>query len=152
LKKGILSDEIIRVGNKKYKKKLRMIRHFDMEKDELTVLITNNFKLAPATIAKIYKSRWEIEIFFRWIKQELKIKSFLGTSKNAVMTQVWIAMIYYLLLSYIKYQSKYGNTLYYLHRIIKEALTARLSLMDLLRVTPSKIKDFKISEIQHSFW
>jgi energy-coupling factor transporter ATP-binding protein EcfA2 len=152
LKKGILSDEIIRVGNKKYKKKLRMIRHFDMEKDELTVLITNNFKLAPATIAKIYKSRWEIEIFFRWIKQELKIKSFLGTSKNAVMTQVWIAMIYYLLLSYIKYQSKYGNTLYYLHRIIKEALTARLSLMDLLRVTPSKIRDFKISEIQHSFW
>lgn len=152
LKKGILSDERIKVGNKKYGKELRMIRHFDMETDEMTVLITNNFRLAPATIAKIYKTRWQIEIFFRWIKQNLKIKSFLGTSKNAVMTQVWVAMIYYLLLAYIKYQSKYGKSLYYLHRIIKEALTARLSLMDLLRVTPAKIQNFKIKEFQHSFW
>ena len=152
LKKGILSDERIRVGNKKYNKELRMIRHFDMETDEMTVLITNNFRLAPATIARIYKTRWMIEIFFRWIKQNLKIKSFLGTSKNAVMTQVWVAMIYYLLLAYIKYQSKYGHTLYYLHRIVKEALMARLSLIDLLRVTPAKIRDFKIKEFQHSFW
>ena len=129
-----------------------MIRHLDMETDELTVLITNNFNLAPATIAKIYKTRWGIEIFFRFIKQELKIKSFLGTSKNAVITQVWIAMIYYLLLAYIRYQSKYGKSLYYLHRIVKEALAARLSLVDLLRVTPSKIKNFKINEFQHSFW
>ncbi len=66
-------------------------------------------KLAASTIAAIYKSRWQIELFFKWIKQNLKIKSFLGTSKNAVMTQIWVAMSYYLLLTYIKYQTKYDT-------------------------------------------
>ncbi len=71
-----------------------------------TNFITNNFQLAPTTIAAIYKQRWQIELFFKWIKQNLKIKTFLGTSKNAVMAQVWVAMIYYLLLAYIKFMSK----------------------------------------------
>ncbi|MFH1877804.1 MAG: transposase [Candidatus Omnitrophota bacterium] len=133
---------------------MRLIRHLEIETEtgELTVFVTNNFNLAPSTIVQIYKTRWQIEIFFSWIKQNLKIKTFLGTSKNAVLTQIWIAMIYYLLLSYIKYQSKYKRSLFYLHRIVKEALTARLSLMDLLRVTPDKIQAFKIKEFQHSFW
>ncbi len=152
LKKGILSDERIMPSNKRYSKELRLIRFYDEETGEIIEFITNNFRLAPYTIYKIYKSRWNIEIFFRWIKQELKIKSFLGTSKNSVLTQVWVAMIYYLLLSYIKYQSKYPKSLYYLHIIVREALTARMSLMDLLRVTPAKIQAFKIKEFQHSFW
>ncbi len=152
LKKGILSDEKILPKNKKYKKELRLIRYYDKDDGNIIEFVTNNFKLAPYTIYKIYKTRWQIEIFFRWIKQELKIKSFLGTSKNAVLTQVWVAVIYYLILTYIKYQSKYKKSLYYLHRMIREALMARLTIVDLLRVTPAKIQDFKIKEFQHSFW
>jgi IS4 transposase len=68
-------------------------------------------KLAASTIAAIYPSRWQIELFFKWIRQHLKIKSFLGTSKNAVLSQIWVAMCYYLLLSYIKPQTKYSGTL-----------------------------------------
>jgi hypothetical protein len=148
----MLSDEKIMLSNEKYNKALRLIRFYDEEKGEIVNFVTNNFRLAPMTIVKIYKTRWQIEIFFRWIKQNLKIKSFLRTSKNAVMTQVWIAMIYYLLLTYIKYQTKFGNTLLSLHRIIREALMHRLTVVDLLRATPVKISRFQIQEFQHSFW
>ena len=82
--------------------------------------ITNNWELSAATIAHIYKERWQIEIFFKWIKQHLKIKTFMGTSHNAVLTQVWIALIYYLLLAYIKFQTKFGKPLLELTRIVKE--------------------------------
>ncbi len=150
--KIMLSDEKIELKNKKYSKELRLIRFYDEETGNIIKFITNNFKLAPMTIVKIYKTRWQIEIFFRWIKQNLKIKSFLGTSKNAVMTQVWIAMIYYLLLTYIKYQTKFESTLLSLHRIIREALMHRLTVVDLLRATPVKILRFKIQEVQHNFW
>jgi hypothetical protein len=152
LKKGILSDERIRLKNKKYKGELRLIRFYDSESGIILEFVTNNFKLAPYTITQIYKTRWQIEIFFRWIKQNLKIKSFLGTSKNAVLTQVWVAMIYYLILTYIKYQTKFRSSLLYLHRIVREALMSKLTLIDLLRATPAKILNFKIKEFQHSFW
>jgi IS4 transposase len=103
------------------------------------VFLTNNFKLAASTIAQIYKSRWQIELFFKWIKQNLKIKSFLGTSKNAVLTQVWVAMCYYLLLSYIKYQTKFGNSLLYLSRVIRETLFERKTLIDILTLRPERL-------------
>lgn len=151
-RKGILSDERIKLKNKKYGKELRSVRYYDEETGEITTFVTNNFQLAPHTIVLIYEARWQIEIFFRWIKQNLKIKTFLGTSKNAVLTQIWIAMIYYLILSYIKYQTKFKSSLLYLHRIIKEALLAQLTLIDLLRVTPAKISGYKIKEFQYSFW
>jgi hypothetical protein len=149
LKKGILSDEVISLNNKKYTYPLRLIRYYDDESGEIITFITNNFKLAPHTITQIYKSRWQIEIFFKWIKQNLKIKSFLGTSQNAVMTQVWVAMCYYLLLTYIKYQTKFKNSLFYLHRIIKETLLARLTLIDLLRVTPAGLSRFRKDDYQY---
>jgi len=152
LKKGILSDERIRLKNRKYKKELRLIRFYDDNTGEIIEFVTNNFKLAPYTIVLIYKTRWQIEIFFRWIKQNLKIKTFLGTSKNAVLTQVWVAMIYYLLLTYIKYQTKFKSSLLCLHRIVREALMSRLTLIDLLRATPVKIAEFKIKEFQYNFW
>jgi IS4 transposase len=71
-----------------------MIRYYDYETEKIYIFITNNFKLAAKTIANIYKSRWQVELFFKWIKQNLKIKSFLGTSRNAVMSQFWVAMIF----------------------------------------------------------
>jgi len=152
LKKGILSDESIRLVNKKYDKPLRLIRYYDNESGEVFVFITNNFVLAPHTITQIYKARWQIEIFFKWIKQNLKIKTFLGTSRNAVLTQIWVAMCYYLLLAYIKYQTKFKNSLFYLHRLIKETLLARLTLIDLLRSTPAKLNRVRNDEFQYVFF
>lgn len=102
--------------------------------------ITNNLKLAAKTIVDIYNSRWQIELFFKWIKQNLKIKSFLGTSPNAVLTQVWVAMCYYLLLTYIKYQIKYGYSLTELGRMIGEVLMERTNLVDILSLNAKTIK------------
>ena len=115
---------------------LRLIRFYDEERQKTLTFLTNNFKLAATTIAQIYKSRWQIELFFKWIKQNLKIKSFLGTSKNAVLTQIWVAMCYYLLLTYIKYQTKYAYSLLQFSRVIRETLFERKSLIDILTLQP----------------
>jgi len=142
--KKVLSDErIILEGvltRAKYPKDLRLIRYYDEERQKMLTFLTNNFKLAATTIAQIYKSRWQIELFFKWIKQNLKIKSFLGTSKNAVMTQIWIAMCYYLLLTYIKYQTKYSFSLLQLSRVVREMLFERKALIDILTLKPDRLK------------
>jgi hypothetical protein len=141
--KGILSDERIALQGPLtktyYPEELRLVRFHDEERNKTLVFLTNNFKLAASTIAQIYKSRWQIEIFFKWIKQNLKIKSFLGTSKNAVLTQVWVAMCYYLLLCYIKYQTKFGNSLLYLSRVVRETLFERKTLIDILTIRPARL-------------
>lgn len=135
---NIISDEVIAFTGyyqqQDYSKELRLIKYYDKENDRIFEFLTNNFTLSAYTIAQIYKARWQIEIFFKWIKQNLKIKTFLGTSKNAVLTQIWIAMCYYLLLSYIKYQSRYKNTIFYLHKLIKTTVLERLNLIDLLNM------------------
>ena len=140
--KGLLADEeIILVGpltQQKYPKKLRLVTYYDSEHDKTYQFLTNNFQLAAYTIAQIYKARWQVEIFFKWIKQNLKIKTFLGTSKNAVLTQIWTAMIYYLLLAYIKYQTKYKHSLLHLTRVIKECLFKRADIIDLLNLSLKK--------------
>ena len=141
--KKVLSDESISLQGPltktKYSKELRLIRYYDEERQKTLTFLTNNFKLAATTIAQIYKSRWQIELFFKWIKQNLKIKSFLGTSKNAVLTQIWVAMCYYLLLTYIKYQTKYGYSLLQLSRVIRETLFERKNLIDILTLKPERI-------------
>jgi hypothetical protein len=140
----VLSDECIYLRGPltktKYPRELRLIRYYDEERQKTLTFLTNNFKLAATTIAQIYKSRWQIELFFKWIKQNLKIKSFLGTSKNAVLTQIWVAMCYYLLLTYIKYQTKYGYSMLQLSRVIRETLFERKSLIDILTLNPDKLK------------
>lgn len=140
--KGIMSDERIRLlgplTKDKYPLDVRRIRFYDEERQKTLIFLTNNFRLAATTIAQIYKSRWQIELFFKWIKQNLKIKSFLGISKNAVLTQIWVAMCYYLLLTYIKYQTKYGYSLLHLSRIIRETLFDRKSLIDILTLNPER--------------
>lgn len=141
--KGVRKDQTICLNGprtkKLYPRELRLIEYHDEETEKTLVFLTNNFKLAASTIAQIYKSRWQIELFFKWIKQNLKIKSFLGTSKNAVMTQVWVAMCYYLLLVYIKYQTKYANSLLELSRVIRETLFDRKTLIDILTLKPERI-------------
>jgi len=150
--KGIISDESISLAGQhtrdKYPRDLRLIRFYDEKRKKTLVFLTNNFRLAAATIAQIYKSRWQIELFFKWIKQNLKIKSFLGTSRNAVMTQIWVAMCYYLLLTYIKYQTKYGYSLLQLSRIIRETLFDRKSLVDILTLTPEHMAAVRNEALQ----
>ena len=91
---------------KKFPGELRLVEFRDDETNKIYRFITNNFTLAASTIAAIYKHRWQIELCFKWIKQNLKIKSFLGTSENAVRTQIWVALIHYLLAAYIKFISR----------------------------------------------
>ena len=143
LKKGLLFDKTIQLtgplSQKKYEKPLRLVGFYDEVTKNTYHFLTNNFKLAAFTIAQLYKARWHVELFFKWIKQHLKIKTFLGTSKNAVMTQIWVAMAYYLLLAYIKFQTRFKQSLFLLHRLIQNTLLDRLGLVDLLHLTEKKL-------------
>lgn len=149
---GVIRDERISLTGPltkdKYPRDLRLIRFYEEERQKTLTFLTNNFRLAATTIAQIYKSRWQIELFFKWIKQNLKIKSFLGTSKNAVLTQIWVAMCYYLLLNYIKYQTKYGYSLLQLSRIIRETLFDRKSLIDILTLHPKHLSAVRNETLQ----
>ena len=111
---------------------LRRVGYRDPITGKHYVFLTNNFALAASTIAAIYKSRWQIELFFKWIKQNLKIKSFVGTSKNAVMTQIWIALCVYLLIAYMKFQSKTKRSMQQILRMLQTNLFEKWSLDDLI--------------------
>ena len=155
LKKGLLFDKTIQLSSfyakKKYHKPLRLVGFYDSVSQNTYYFLTNNFSLSAWTIAQIYKARWQVELFFKWIKQHLKIKTFLGTSKNAVMTQIWVAMIYFLLLAYIKFQTRFKNSLFHLHRLIQNTLLDRLSLIDLLHLTDKKLPKIRNMEPQLCF-
>jgi len=142
-KKGVQWDATVALNvfnsKQEFPYPLRLVRYYDKEQDRTFEFLTNNFRLSAATIAAIYKARWNIEAFFKFIKQNLKVKTFLGTSKNAVLTQLWVAMCYVLLLAYIKFQTKSRFSLFYLHRLIRETLLERLSLIDLLGLSESKL-------------
>jgi len=154
--RGVISDQIIRLTGfytkENYPDKLRLIKYYDKETKKELVFLTNNFKLAARTIADLYKARWQIEIFFKWIKQNLRIKTFLGTSENAVMTQIWVAMIYYLLLSFLKFQTKYSYSMQEFARIIKELLMENVSLFDTLSLNYENCKKVKEKNIQLAFY
>jgi putative transposase len=138
--KGLTSDQTIEFTGIQTAKKcpiqLRRIGYCDPETGKHYVFLTNNFKLAAKTIADIYKARWQVELFFKWIKQNLKIKSFIGTSKNAVMTQIWIALCVYLLLAFIKFQSKLKKSMQQILRLLQLNLFEKRDLMALLRDDP----------------
>ena len=110
--RNILEDQIIMVNGylskKKYPYRLRRIEVWDEEKKERIILLTNHLTFGSTTIAAIYKDRWQIEIFFKTIKQNLKIKTFVGTSPNALKTQIWTALIAILLLKYLKFRSRFA--------------------------------------------
>lgn len=140
--KGLTCDQTIEFTGSKTAKKcpvqLRRIGYRDPETGKHYVFLSNNFKLAAKTIADIYKSRWQVELFFKWIKQNLKIKSFVGASKNAVMTQIWIAMCVYLLLAFLKFQSGLHKSMQQILRILQLNLFEKRDLMALLRGDPGK--------------
>ena len=138
--KGLTSDQIIEFTGLQTAKKcpvqLRRIGYRDAVSGIHYVFLTNHFKLAARTIADIYKARWQVELFFKWIKQNLKIKSFVGTSKNAVMTQIWIALCMYLLLTFLKFQSKLTKSMQQILRLLQLNLFEKRDMMALLRGDP----------------
>jgi len=128
----ILIDEVIELeGNitaKKYPKRLRRIAVYDAKEDRVIELLTNNFIWTANTISELYKARWQIEIFFKEIKQLLKIKSFLGTSENAVMIQVWTVMITILMLKYLRKIAQYHWNLSNLVSFLRLNLFVKIDL------------------------
>ena len=144
---GVLKDEIIELvrtsAAKAYPEKMRRVTFWDEEKQKEYVFLTNNFELSAGQVAAAYKYRWEIELFFKWIKQHLKIKTFFGTSPNAVMSQIWIAMIYFLILSYLKAQAKLKASLLEMSRIFSEVFLQKIPLIHLFSHTPSSIRKIK---------
>jgi len=132
---SILYDaEISFMGSKSddYSGPLRLVRYKNPDDGKVYEFITNNMDLSPATIAVIYKSRWDIELFFKWIKQNLKIKSFFGTSKNAILIQIWTAAIAYLLISYIHFLSKTALSITDVFRVVGFNIMSDRNIHDLL--------------------
>jgi hypothetical protein len=119
---GILSDQTIvlagQASSKRYPEKLRLIQYYDAETGKLFFFLTNNFKLGALTVAKLYKHRWYIELFFKWIKQHLKIKSFWGQSENAVKTQIWIAIATYVIVAIAKKRLNLPHSLYEILQLV----------------------------------
>ena len=123
---GLKCDQTIVLPNyytsKDYPEKLRRVKFHDSEHDKDLVFLTNNFNLQAITICELYKCRWQIEIFFKWIKQNLRIKSFYGTSPNAVKTQIWIAISVYVLVAIVKKQLKLSINLYTFLQILSVSI------------------------------
>lgn len=119
---GVICDQAIRLNGfyvaKNYPEYLRRIRFKDPESGKTLVFLTNNTTLPPLTIAALYKSRWQVELFFKWIKQHLRIKRFLGTSENAVKTQIWCAVSTYVLIAIVKKELHLNASLYTLLQIL----------------------------------
>ncbi|MFN2499103.1 MAG: IS4 family transposase [Pyrinomonadaceae bacterium] len=137
---GIMCDQIVTLSNPVpragFPDKLRRIRFFDPQQERRLVFLTNNFTLPPLTVAQLYRSRWQVELFFKWIKQHLRIKKFYGTSENALKTQIWIAISIYVLVAIVKKQLKLEGSLYRILQILsvtlfeKTPILAALSLSD----------------------
>jgi IS4 transposase len=123
---GVQCDQIVVLKNhyakKDYPEKLRRIRYFDSKNNKMLVFLTNNFLLPAITIANLYRCRWQIELFFKWIKQHLRIKAFYGTTENAVKTQIWIAISVYVLVAIVKKTLNLDQSLYTILQILSVTL------------------------------
>jgi len=135
-KTGVICDQTILLTGfyvaKDYPGKLRRVKYHDAETDKTLVFLTNNFTLPPLVIAELYRCRWQVELFFKWIKQNLRIKSFYGTSENAVKTQIWIAVSVYVLVAIIKKRLNIQASLYTIFQILSVTVFERTPLLQLL--------------------
>jgi len=139
---GLRCDQIVKLTGYKsshfYSDKLRRVKYYDEKNDRYLVFLSNNFNLSALTIAELYRNRWKIELFFKWIKQHLKIKAFLGTSPNAVKTQIWIAISVYVLVAIIKKSLKIELSLYTILQIFSVPLFEKVPIYQLLTETTSQ--------------
>ena len=132
---GILADQLIRVlgfyASKDYPDKIRRIKFYDVDNDRIFVFLTNNFELDANEIAKLYKHRWKIELFFKWIKQNLKIKTFWCTSENAVRVQIWIAISAYIIVAIAKKKFNLKQSLYEILQVTSVSVFDKMPIKDL---------------------
>jgi len=135
---GVQSDQIIVLegfySHKAYPDKLRRIRYFDAEQNKRLIFLTNNFTLTALTIAELFRCRWQIELFFKWIKQHLRIKAFYGTTENAVKTQIWIAIAVYVLVAIVKKQLHLDLSLYTILQILSVTLFEKTPILEALLI------------------
>jgi Domain of unknown function (DUF4372)/Transposase DDE domain len=138
---GLRCDQTIKLkiykSKKGYPENLRRVKYYDKEQRKTYVFLTNNFELSAIEIALLYKYRWRIELFFKWIKQHLKIKKFWGESENAVKTQIWIAICNYLLVAIVKKELKIEKSLYEILQIISVSMFDKSQLNQLFSETES---------------
>jgi hypothetical protein len=137
---GVTSDQVIELTGVQLKKKpvprLRRIGYRDSQTGKHYVFLTNHFGLSAKTVADVYKDRWQVELFFKALKQNLKIHAFVGNSRNAVLTQIWIALCTYLMLCYLKFLSKSGWSPQRILRVLKTNLFSKLDLFALITPSP----------------
>jgi transposase len=133
--KGLRCDQTIKLtiymSNKLYPKKLRRIKYHDQEKNLTLVFLTNNFEIDALDIAAIYKNRWQIEVFFRWVKQNLQIKTLWGHSENAVKTHLWIAICTYLIVAFLKHQIRSTYSVYEMMQILGVSALSKTPVSEL---------------------
>ncbi len=134
---GIIADQTILLSGvsscNDYPEKLRRIVYRDADTNKRLVFLTNNFVLAATTIAALYKSRWQIELFFKWIKQHLRIKAFFGTSENAVRSQIWIAVTSYVLIAIVKKRLAIPHSLYTILQILSTSIFEKTPILSLFQ-------------------
>jgi putative transposase len=148
---AILADQVIRLtGNKgpRHRDPLRRIVLFDDVKQRTLVFMTNQLNWPARVVAAIYKERWQIELFFKWLKQNMKIKRFIGTSANAVMTQIWCALVTYLLVAFMKLSHKLDPGMMHLLRLIRACLFERRSLMEIATGPPGPLTPISLSQLE----
>jgi hypothetical protein len=137
--KGVMCDQLVKFASfyplKEYPEKLRRIRYYDQPTRKKFIFLTNNDQLEPLEIASLYKDRWRVELFFKWIKQHLKIKSYWGHSPNAVKTQIWIAIAIYTLVAIIKKKLKLDQSMYEILQILSTNIFDKVTLNELFSKT-----------------
>jgi len=139
---GLRCDQTIQLTGfysaKDFPEKLRRIKYYDSKSERTFVFLTNNFALPPTTITELYRCRWQVELFFKWIKQNLRIKTFFGTSENAVKTQIWIAVSVYVLVAIIKKRLKLEMSLNTILQILSVTVFNKTPLYQMLTDTDYK--------------
>ena len=139
---GVRSDHTVLLtaidSAKAYPEALRRVSYLDVEKQKRFKFLTNNFTLPALTIAQIYQCRWQVELFFKWIKQHLRIKAFFGTSQNAVKTQIWIAVSVYVLVAIVRKRLGLEVTLYQILQILSVTLFEKTPILQALQPPDSQ--------------
>jgi len=149
---GLRCDQTVVFKNfyakKAYPEKLRRIGYFDAEKNNRLEFLTNNFVLPALTIAQLYRCRWQVELFFKWIKQHLRIKSFYGTSENALKTQIWIAISVYVLVAIVKKRLSVDRSLYTILQILSVTLFEKTPILQALSETDyTEPNDYNVNQL-----
>jgi transposase len=139
---GVLSDQIVILSSLEsataYPDPLRKVSYFDAERSKRLKFLTNNFTLPAQTIADLYRQRWQVELFFKWIKQHPRIKAFYGTSENAVKTQIWIAVSIYVLVAIVRKRLELEASLYQILQILSVTLFEKTPILRALQNSNSQ--------------